>query len=101
MVQASAAQDASAIRMPSSTSSSVTVYGAEWCGACKVLERGLREKDIPFEVIDVDQSPEAYARARSASNASVIPITNVVRGDNATWVVGANIVAVERAYRGE
>jgi mycoredoxin len=86
--------------MPSSTPSSVTVYGADWCGACKILERGLKERDIPFEVVDVDRNPDAHSRARAATGTSAIPVTNVVHAGDGTWIVGADVPAVERAYRG-
>ena len=89
------------VAMPSSVTGSVSVFGATWCSACKILEAGLREKNVPFDVIDVDQSPNAYAKARAATNTSAIPVTSVVRGDAVAWVVGADVQAVERAYRGE
>jgi mycoredoxin len=87
-------------RLPSSSASSVTVYGATWCSACKILERGLRERDIPFDVIDVDRSPDSYARARQAAGTNSIPLTSVTRGSDQTWVIGADVGAVERAYKG-
>lgn len=84
------------------TSSPVTIYGAKWCSACRSLESGLTAKKIAFEVIDVDDNPAAFARARAASGAgSAIPLTNVTRNDKTVWVVGADIDAVERALRDE
>ena len=81
-------------------SSPVTVYGAKWCSACSALERGLTERKIAFEVVDVDQSPAAFARAREAAGATnAIPLTSVVRASNTVWVVGADVDAVERAVR--
>ena len=88
-------------RLPSSSASSVTVYGASWCGACKTLERGLRDRDIPFDLVDVDRNPEAHARARNATGTNAIPVTSVARGSDTTWIVGADVAAVERAYRGQ
>ena len=80
----------------------VTVYGAKWCSACKTLEAGLKEKDIPFDLIDVDDSPGAYEKAKSASGAaSVIPLTSVMRESNTTWFVGADVNGIAKAYRGE
>jgi hypothetical protein len=65
------------------------------------LERGLRERDVPFDVIDVDQSPDAYAKARAETRSNAIPQTAVARGSSVQWIIGANVDAVERAYRGE
>lgn len=79
----------------------VTVFGATWCQPCKVLEAALRARKIPYEEIDVDQNPQAYAMAKKASGTNGIPLTLVQRGGKATWVLGADPDAVERAYRGE
>jgi uncharacterized protein YqhQ/glutaredoxin len=86
--------------LPSSSNGAVTIYGASWCGPCKILERGLKERDIPFEIIDVDQSPESFARAKQATGSSSIPQTCVARGADTTWIIGADVDAVEKAYRG-
>jgi len=97
---ASAAEPPPAVSSLSSTP--VTVYGAKWCSACRSLERGLTERKIAFEVIDVDDNPAAFARARAAANAAgAIPLTGIVRSSNTVWVVGADVDAVDRAQRGE
>ena len=85
------------------SSSPVTVYGAKWCSACRTLEGGLKERKIAFEVIDVDDNPSAFSRARAASGASnAIPLTSIVRTTGSTvWIVGADIDAVDRAQRGD
>ncbi|MDB4933931.1 MAG: hypothetical protein JWP87_903 [Labilithrix sp.] len=83
-------------------SSPVTVYAAKWCSACRALERGLTDRKIAFEVIDVDDNPSAFARARAAANASnAIPLTGVVRSSSTVWIVGSDVDAVERAQRGD
>lgn len=88
--------------MSSLATAPVTVYGAKWCSACKSLEKGLTERKIGFEVIDVDDNPAAFAKARSAAGAGgAIPLTGIVRTSNTVWVVGADVDAVERAQRGE
>lgn len=84
------------------SSSPVTVYGAKWCSACRSLERGLTERKIAFEVIDVDENAAAFARARAAAGATnAIPLTSIVRSSNTVWVVGSDVDAVDRAQRGE
>jgi glutaredoxin len=79
----------------------VTVYGATWCGACKGLEATLRERGIPFDLVDVDQEPARYEMARKASGTNAIPLSNIVRGPRVTWIVGNDPDAVERAYKGD
>jgi glutaredoxin len=84
------------------TSSPVTVYGAKWCPACRSLESGLKERKIAFDLVDVDDNPAAFARARAASGAGgAIPLTGVVRTSNTVWIVGADVDAVDRAQRGD
>ncbi len=82
-------------------SAQVTVYGATWCGACKSLEAALKSRGIPYDTVDVDANPGAYAIAKKATGTNAIPLTNVVRGPMQSWVVGANADAVEKAYRGD
>lgn len=83
------------------TSTDVTIYGATWCGPCHILEKALRERDIPFIFVDVDHEGAAYAKARRAAGTNSIPLTSVERGMDRTWIVGANPDAVEKAYRDE
>jgi hypothetical protein len=78
----------------------VTICAASWCSACRTLEKGLRERDVPFEVVDVDKFPDAFAKARQASGAgNAIPLTGVARATDTLWIVGADIDGVERGYR--
>ena len=84
------------------SSSPVTVYGAKWCSACKSLERGLTERKIAFDVIDVDVNPSAFTRTREAAGAgNAVPLTSIVRPSNTVWIVGADVDAVDRAQRGD
>jgi mycoredoxin len=84
------------------SSSPITIYGAKWCSACRTLEGGLKGRKIAFEVIDVDDNPSAFSRARAAAGAaSAIPLTSIARNGNTVWVVGADIDAVDRAQRGD
>lgn len=84
------------------TATPVTVYGAKWCPACRSLEGGLRERKIAFDVVDVDDNPSAFARARTAAGASsAIPLTSIIKSSKTVWVVGADIDAVDRAQKGD
>lgn len=84
------------------TCSPITIYGAKWCSACRALEGGLNARKIPFEVIDVEANPAAFARARAESGSGgAIPLTSVVTSSKTVWIVGADVDAVDRAQRGE
>jgi len=88
----------SATPLLSSTDPGVVVYGATWCGPCKILEHGLRERKIPFDLVDVDENPKAYDVAKRATGQNVVPITSVTKGADVAWIVGADVDAVEKAY---
>ena len=40
----------------------ITVYSTTWCGHCKGLLRQLREADIAFRLVDLDEQPEHGSR---------------------------------------
>jgi glutaredoxin len=78
----------------------VTVFGASWCSACKSLEKDLRERNVPFNLVDVDQNARAYDAAKRATGKSVVPLTSVGKSeDELTWFVGADADGIEKAYR--
>ena len=79
----------------------VTMYGASWCSACKSLEKELRERSVPFTLVDVDQNPRAYDVAKRATGKSVVPLSSVTKSeDEITWFVGADADGIEKSYRG-
>jgi len=39
--------------------SSITVYGTSWCGSCIQSQMILEEKNIFYNYINIDESPEA------------------------------------------
>jgi mycoredoxin len=93
-----------AVASPPSVSSlasaPVTVYGAKWCGACRALQQGLTDRKIGYDVVDVDENPAAFARARAAAGSSnAIPLTGVAKNSSTVWIVGANVDEVERALK--
>lgn len=90
--------DAAQPNLSSLSSGGVTIYGAKWCSACRSLEAGLKSRSIAFEVIDVDDNPAAFAKARASANAgSAIPLSSVTTSSKTTWVVGADVEAIDRA----
>lgn len=63
----------------------VTVYGAAWCGPCKILKRVLAEGEVNYTYVDIDEEPN------QAKDAGVRGIpTTVVTDEND--VVKARIV---------
>ena len=48
--------------------SSFTMYSTPWCGYCHRLKSQLDREGIDFDVVDIEQHPEAAAIVESANN---------------------------------
>lgn len=48
--------------------SSFTMYSTPWCGYCHRLKGQLDREGITFEVVDIEQHPEAAAIVEKANN---------------------------------
>lgn len=47
---------------------SFTMYSTPWCGYCHRLKSQLDREGIDFEIVDIEQQPEAAAIVESANN---------------------------------
>lgn len=88
-------------------SSRVIVYGAAWCHACVSLQRRLKDRQVPFAYIDIEDkralatADGAHITEKPATMGNVVPISRVVQTNGQpTWVRGDGAESVERAYRG-
>jgi mycoredoxin len=48
--------------------SSFTMYTTPWCGYCHRLKSQLDREGITFDIVDIEQDPEAVAIVESANN---------------------------------
>ncbi|WP_435770885.1 mycoredoxin [Nocardioides sp. SYSU DS0651] len=48
--------------------SSFTMYTTTWCGYCRRLKSQLDREGISYEIVDIEQQPEAAAIVESANN---------------------------------
>jgi len=48
--------------------SSFTMYSTPWCGYCHRLKSQLEREGIAFDVIDIEEHPEAVEIVESANN---------------------------------
>jgi mycoredoxin len=48
--------------------SSFTMYTTPWCGYCHRLKSQLEREGIEFDIVDIEQDPEAVAIVESANN---------------------------------
>lgn len=49
-------------------SGSVTMYSTPWCGYCHRLKGQMDREGIPYEVVDIEQHPEAAAFVESVNH---------------------------------
>ncbi|WP_248582765.1 mycoredoxin [Nocardioides sp. InS609-2] len=49
-------------------SETFTMYSTPWCGYCQRLKGQLDREGIPFEMVDIEQVPEAVAIVEKANN---------------------------------
>ncbi len=48
--------------------SSFTMYTTPWCGYCHRLKSQLDREGIAYDIVDIEQQPEAAAIVESANN---------------------------------
>ena len=48
--------------------STFTMYTTTWCGYCRRLKSQLDREGIAYEVVDIEQQPEAAEIVESANN---------------------------------
>jgi mycoredoxin len=48
--------------------SSFTMYSTPWCGYCHRLKGQLDREGIPFEIVDIEQQPEAAKLVEQVNN---------------------------------
>ncbi|HYG93432.1 MAG TPA: mycoredoxin [Nocardioides sp.] len=48
--------------------SSFTMYTTSWCGYCRRLKSQLDREGIQYEIVDIEQQPEAASIVESANN---------------------------------
>jgi len=72
---------------------SFTIYSTSWCGPCKRLKRQLAELNIPYQEIDIEQSPEAAALVESLNNGNQMVPTLVF--SDGTSMTNPSAIAVK------
>jgi thioredoxin reductase (NADPH) len=85
----------------------LTVYGAPWCPHCKRVKRFLAAHRVPYELVDIDQRPEAIETLKEVQGGGQI-IPTVVYGDGSHEVnpsdealarrIGLTVEAERAAY---
>jgi glutaredoxin 3 len=51
----------------------VVMYATDWCPYCNRARQLLARKNVPFEEIDIEMSPEARAQMQARSGRTSVP----------------------------
>ena len=73
----------------------ITVYGAPWCPDCKRSKQFLIEQRIPFDWVDIDQSPEGATFVQEKNDGAQI-IPTIVFGDGSHLAEPSNADLAEK-----
>ncbi len=46
----------------------LTIFTTSWCGYCTRLKRQLDQEGIPYEMVDIEQNPQAEQIVRAVNN---------------------------------
>ncbi|QOW37706.1 mycoredoxin [Nocardia seriolae] len=67
------------------TATDLTMYSTTWCGYCRRLKKQLDEAGITYEVIDIEDHPDAAEFVGSVNNGNhVVPTVKYRDGSTAT-----------------
>lgn len=84
----------------------VTVYSLpdKQCPKCKFTKASLDKEGIPYEVVDLTESPDIVEKFRS-EGLMTAPVVVVILGDGATWTWNDyrhdHIKRLGKLFRGE
>jgi glutaredoxin-like protein len=70
------------------TSSTLTMFGAEWCGDCRRTKKQLDQLGVDYRYVDLMADPAAADVAREISGRTSIPV--VVYPDSSHHVEPSN-----------
>lgn len=51
----------------------VTMYSAEWCPDCRAAKQVLDEREVEYDIVDIDENPEAVKVIVAAMGKRVVP----------------------------
>lgn len=65
----------------------ITVYTTPECGQCNLTKNWLTNRDIPFETVDLSESPDDLAAVRELgySSAPVVIVSNGAPENDLHW----------------
>ncbi|HEU4741858.1 MAG TPA: glutaredoxin family protein [Meiothermus sp.] len=76
----------------------IRVYGLTGCGPCEVAKLFLKQKNLPFEFVDVQEHPEARQKVQEMVGTLTAGVVLEVDGET-TALLGVSIPKLEAWYR--
>lgn len=77
------------------TTSSVIIYGAEWCGFCHQAKAYFEQKNIPYTYHDIEKEESAHNELNEKMGGAIsgVPVLDV----NGTIIVGYDLKKINQA----
>ncbi|ADH62092.1 glutaredoxin [Allomeiothermus silvanus DSM 9946] len=76
----------------------IRVYGLTGCGPCEVVKLFLKQKNLPFEFLDVQESPEARQKVLEMVGTLTAGVVLEVNGEPIA-LSGVSIPKLEAWYQ--
>lgn len=73
----------------------ITVYSTSWCGYCHQLKSWLKEQNLEFKEIDIEEDSDAGKQVVEATKQMGVPVTKI--GDQ--YIVGFDRPKLEAALK--
>lgn len=73
----------------------VKVHSTKFCPYCKMVKEFLKERDIPFEDIDVQENQEAAREMIEKSGQTGVPVIEI----DGQMIIGFNVEQMKKLLR--
>ena len=77
--------------------SKVTVYSTSWCGFCHQLKSWLKDQNVEFNEVDIEEDAAAGREVVEATKQMGVPVSKI----GETYIVGFDRPKLEEALKAE
>lgn len=65
----------------------ITIFTRTTCAPCHAVKKFLRNKNVAFNEVNVDENPEAQKEAMAITGYSIVPLTIITKIDGSKNVI--------------
>ena len=65
----------------------ITIFSRQTCAPCQMMKRLMTMKGLTYDVIDVDENPEAMGTIVERSGYTMVPMTVITNADDSETVI--------------